>query len=109
METKFSEFEIEWLNRCTDIATIELTSHDARIQMNDFELDEILLKSKGNLHEFDSEEYNKRIANLRFQIEIALNKAQTNYKNGESKRLKTKWGGFSGIAYLLKSIFGFYR
>jgi hypothetical protein len=108
METKMRDFEIEWFNRCTEISTIELTPHNARNKMYDFDIEANLLIAKGNLHEFDSEEYNTKIGKIRFQVEIALNKAQTNFKNGESKRLKTKWSGFSGIIYFLKSIFGFY-
>ena len=108
METTLTEFEIEWENRCLPIASSELDQKKARNTMYDFDIAANVLRSEGSPFEFEEVEFNKRIENLRFKVDDALNKAQTNFKNGESVRLKIERSGFSGI-FDLKSIFGFFR
>ena len=90
METKMKEFETEWSKRCKDIETIELSPRDAEIKRLDFEIDANTLRI--SLTTFDIEEFESTIDKIRWAFGIALVKAQTNFRDKETKRLKKAWG-----------------
>jgi len=106
METKLRDFEIEWLKRSTEVETMELNRHDAKIKRLDFEIEASTLRFKG-LMESDIEEFDTRIEKIQWTFNTALQRAYTNFQNNESVRLKNKWGSISSLIYFLKSILGF--
>jgi len=106
MGSDLVEFEAEWSKRCKDLDGIELSPREAVSKKMDFEMAEHMLKV--HLFTIDLEEFNKRMKKVEWDVDIALTKAKTNFRNNETRRLKKAWGPIAGFIYFVKSKLGYY-
>ncbi|MDG6249472.1 hypothetical protein [Methanocalculus sp.] len=103
MKLQFIEFEDEWMNKCKELETIELSPKEADNKKREYEIKEMELKA--SITKFELEDFYETTEKVKWAVDMALTKAKINYRNNEAKRLRKVWGPFAGLVLLLKSKF----